>query len=322
MPTRQRRQARHQPGLRQRALLPGQPERAVGPRADAASAQLPQVQRHGAVQHAHAADRAHRRRQPDDLHRPLRRPARAAGEQLLQDLQPRRQHRPGGLVRVLDRPGLRHRVNPDARATTPPRRWSTPRPCRPTARPTGQTPAPWVPFTRAGCTVGDFSTANMVLENTRLRSAARLRCRARPRSRSTTPTPIRSRRPRPPTTSVSACTARRATRSAPTRRASSTARRSRRRPPSRTAADRAGRLLRLPGALRRTLRRAAARRRARRSLTHNGYPVTDANGNLTDINGVTIRDPFTGAARLPRASARRRRSRWPTSPTCRRTASR
>ncbi len=29
-----------------------------------------------------------------------------------------------------------------------------------------QTPAPWVPFTRAGCDVGDFSTANMVLENT------------------------------------------------------------------------------------------------------------------------------------------------------------
>src|SRR5215467_1686059 len=34
---------------------------------------------------------------------------------------------------------------------------------------TGQvTPAPWVPFTRAGCSVGDFSTANMVLENTKL----------------------------------------------------------------------------------------------------------------------------------------------------------
>jgi hypothetical protein len=31
-----------------------------------------------------------------------------------------------------------------------------------------QTPAPWVPFTRAGCSVGDFSTANMVLENTAL----------------------------------------------------------------------------------------------------------------------------------------------------------
>jgi hypothetical protein len=31
--------------------------------------------------------------------------------------------------------------------------------------PNRQTPAPWVPFTRAGCSVGDFSTANMVLEN-------------------------------------------------------------------------------------------------------------------------------------------------------------
>ncbi len=29
----------------------------------------------------------------------------------------------------------------------------------------GVTPAPWVPFTRAGCSVGDVSTANMVLEN-------------------------------------------------------------------------------------------------------------------------------------------------------------
>ena len=31
--------------------------------------------------------------------------------------------------------------------------------------PTKVTPAPWVSFTRAGCSVGDFSTANMVLEN-------------------------------------------------------------------------------------------------------------------------------------------------------------
>ena len=40
-------------------------------------------------------------------------------------------------------------------------------PTVPATGPTGaQTPAPWVPFTRAGCSVGDFSTANMVLENT------------------------------------------------------------------------------------------------------------------------------------------------------------
>jgi hypothetical protein len=34
---------------------------------------------------------------------------------------------------------------------------------------TGQktTPAPWVPFTRAGCDYGAVSTANIVLENTR-----------------------------------------------------------------------------------------------------------------------------------------------------------
>jgi hypothetical protein len=40
-------------------------------------------------------------------------------------------------------------------------------PSVPANGPTGAvTPAPWVPFTRAGCSVGDFSTANMVLENT------------------------------------------------------------------------------------------------------------------------------------------------------------
>ena len=34
-----------------------------------------------------------------------------------------------------------------------------------TGTPNKVTPAPWVPYTRAGCSVGDFSTANMVLEN-------------------------------------------------------------------------------------------------------------------------------------------------------------
>src|SRR6476646_9088849 len=34
--------------------------------------------------------------------------------------------------------------------------------------PDRQTPAPWEPFTRAGCDVGDFSTANMVLENAKV----------------------------------------------------------------------------------------------------------------------------------------------------------
>src|SRR6266702_5006340 len=37
---------------------------------------------------------------------------------------------------------------------------------RPAPVPDTTAPAPWVPFTRAGCDVGDVSTANMVLENT------------------------------------------------------------------------------------------------------------------------------------------------------------
>jgi hypothetical protein len=48
--------------------------------------------------------------------------------------------------------------------TSPTMAYSATTPAKPN---TGQqTPAPWVPFTRAGCSVGDFSTANMVLENT------------------------------------------------------------------------------------------------------------------------------------------------------------
>ena len=55
-------------------------------------------------------------------------------------------------------------------AGTPTRTWSTPRCRRPPPRspvtPNTITPAPWVPFTRAGCNVGDVSTANQELENT------------------------------------------------------------------------------------------------------------------------------------------------------------
>ncbi len=43
---------------------------------------------------------------------------------------------------------------------------SPPATARPAPAPDTITPAPWVPFTRAGCDVGDVSTANMVLENT------------------------------------------------------------------------------------------------------------------------------------------------------------
>ena len=77
---------------------------------------------------------------------------------------------PAEFVRLLDRPGLRHRVDPERRATTPTRPWSTrPRPpatTSPAPKPDTTTPAPWVPFTRAGCDVGDVATVNQELENT------------------------------------------------------------------------------------------------------------------------------------------------------------
>jgi hypothetical protein len=58
-----------------------------------------------------------------------------------------------------------NRVTSATEPTTPSMLYSPTVPAQPGTAP-AVTPAPWVPFTRAGCTVGDFSTANMVLENT------------------------------------------------------------------------------------------------------------------------------------------------------------
>ena len=44
------------------------------------------------------------------------------------------------------------------------------------------TPAPWVPFTRAGCNVGDVATANQELENTSAGHRRGVRRRTRPRT--------------------------------------------------------------------------------------------------------------------------------------------
>ena len=58
-------------------------------------------------------------------------------------------------------PNPNHDTNPSmVYAPVPPATAKTP------VAPNTITPAPWVPFTRAGCDVGDFSTANTELENT------------------------------------------------------------------------------------------------------------------------------------------------------------
>ncbi len=55
-------------------------------------------------------------------------------------------------------------THPSGQDTAPSMAYSATVPATPNTN--RQTPAPWVPFTRAGCNVGNFSTANMVLENT------------------------------------------------------------------------------------------------------------------------------------------------------------
>src|SRR5260370_4045365 len=60
-----------------------------------------------------------------------------------------------------DTPSPGHDTNPGMVYAAAPPATSEPAPS-----PTKITPAPWVPFTRAGCNVSDVSTANMVLENT------------------------------------------------------------------------------------------------------------------------------------------------------------
>src|SRR6202035_2703509 len=58
-------------------------------------------------------------------------------------------------------PRAGHDTNPNmVYAPVPPATARTP------VAPTTVTPAPWVPYTRAGCNVGDVATANMELENT------------------------------------------------------------------------------------------------------------------------------------------------------------
>ena len=85
------------------------------------------------------------------------------------------------------------------------------------------TPAPWVPFTRAGCDVGGVGTANIELENNvdraRRRHRQRLRAqlaggdRSRPRSAPPTSSASRSTAPRPRRASARTTPTRRTTRS-------------------------------------------------------------------------------------------------------------
>ena len=258
--------------------------------------ELPEAERDDRVQHPHADDRPHGRRQPVDLHRPVRRPARPAAVELLQDATtptaPPTRPRRSRTGRARWPTPRRH---PDARRTTtsPSMVYSDTVPA--SGPPNRQTPAPWVPFTRAGCDVGDFSTANMVLENAKVDIPTIFGADSpEVHQFNADPDSLQGRRDRP-TTSARPCTARRAPRRAPTRRPSSSARRRRRRRPSPTRCPPSRRV-------RTATRRSSAHKyvapqlgAGTPNLTRHGFPVTNAHGNLIDLNGVRDHvSAFTG----------------------------
>ena len=88
-----------------------------------------------------------------DLHRPVRRPSRPAADQQYKTYNPDGTTDPDDVLRLLDAPVIDTKVRPAVpdHDTTPSMVYSDHVPA--TIGDTGQaTPAPWVPFTRAGCT--------------------------------------------------------------------------------------------------------------------------------------------------------------------------
>ena len=168
VPPGQRRAARHQHHVRQRALLPRQPERPVGPRADADAHEVPAEQRRRDVEHAHAFDRPHGGGQPRDLLRSVRRSSRPAREQQLQELHGRceRGDRTGHLVRLLELAGDQQHHQGSVHGQSPAVDGVLADGAGRERPPPPQTaPEPWVAYNKAGCSFGAFSSANMVLEN-------------------------------------------------------------------------------------------------------------------------------------------------------------
>jgi hypothetical protein len=161
-----------------------------------------------------------------------------------------------------------------------------------------QTPAPWVPFTRAGCSVGDFSTANMVLENTKPDIATVFGANS-PESAQLAADPS-SFKDAENTDYVGVavhCAKDDAT------CANAQAIKYGQTTPSPTA--RPDLLPTEPGGYTGYQGLFGARYVAPvlgagiPNVTRNGYPVTDANGALTDLNGTAITNSFTHAAGFP-----------------------
>ena len=148
------------------------------------------------------------------------------------------------------------------------------------------TPAPWVPFTRAGCDVGDFSTANMVLENAAV-DVPTVFGAGSPEAMQTAADPDRFKNVE---TAQYVGEAIHCAQGSPICANS-----------SRAVADS---LPDEPGGYNGYQALFGAKYIAPAigggdNVTHDGFPVTDANGNLTDLNGNTMQEPHSQTPGFP-----------------------
>jgi hypothetical protein len=148
------------------------------------------------------------------------------------------------------------------------------------------TPAPWVPFTRAGCTVGDFSTANMVLENPMVDVPTVFGPNS-PEAVETAANPDRFK---------DVQVAEYVGETIHCAQGSATCANS-----PRAVADS---LPTEPGGYNGYQALYGAKYIAPAigggpNQSHNGFPVTDANGNLVDLDGNTLQEPFTHTPGFP-----------------------
>jgi hypothetical protein len=148
------------------------------------------------------------------------------------------------------------------------------------------TPAPWVPFTRAGCTVGDFSTANMVLENAAV-DVPTVFGAGSPEAIETAANPDRFK---------DIQVAEYVGEAIHCARGAAICANSPRAVPDSLPDEPGGYdgFQALFGA-----KYIAPAIGGGASVTHDGFPVTDANGNLTDLNGNTMQEPFSHTPGFP-----------------------
>jgi hypothetical protein len=168
----------------------------------------------------------------------------------------------------------------------------------PAVTPNTTTPAPWVPFTRAGCDVGDVSTANQELENVNPDIADFFGANS-PEQQQLTADPDSFKDPETAdyvgvavhcAQNNTFCT-------------TATADRGNQTTPSPTAVP--DLLPQEPGGYtgfeglfgHRYV--AAQISGGVKNLTHNGFQVTNAQGNLVDLNGTEIDNEFTGTTGFP-----------------------